>query len=847
MSAGGGYLGLFQRKDESDPSKPLLEYPEVITDASEIYSVGTFAQIQRMTKADEEGHIHPFDEPKDDEEKESNPDHANLLIMPHRRIDLLSVDEIGPPIDVTVSHWDRLQYIRGEDSSRDDLIQALCQEVLSTIREVAQMNSLFKEQVVNLVPSSHLFDMKDPYRLADFAASLSSGGEVAELQALLEEKDAEQRLHKALVILSKEREISKLQKEIGAKVEEKMSEAQRKYFLTEQLKTIKKELGMEKDDKEALVEKYRKQLAEYPSIPDEINEIIESELDKLSTLEKNSSEFNVTRSYLDWLTGIPWGVLTEENFDITAARQVLDQDHYGMDEVKETILQFIAVGKLKGSVQGKILCLAGPPGTGKTSIAESVATALGRKFFRFSVGGMSDVSEIKGHRRTYVGAMPGKIIQCLKSTESTNPLVLIDEIDKLGKDFRGDPASALLEVLDPSQNSTFRDHFIDAPVDISKVLFMCTANDLSTIPGPLLDRMEVIRLSGYDVPEKLEIAEQYLVPKSMVNSGLMIKETPEEEEKSEEEKSDDAADKEKDDSAADKKKEHVKPVYRLADTIPESLTIERSALESLVRWYCREAGVRNLAKKIDKITGLLSLQVVAEEEGAQLTEKSSRQSDTWQVSSDNLHEYVGKPIFTSDRLYETDPLPHGIVMGLAWTSMGGSALYVETQGIKRGLDNEGKPRGGGTLKVTGQMGDVMKESTQIAYTVARARLAEIEPDNTYFDVTDIHMHVPEGATPKDGPSAGITMVTSMLSLALDKSIKSELAMTGEVSLTGKVLAVGGIKEKVMAARRAGIKCLIFPEECRRDFDELPDYLKEGLDVNYATDYASVYDVAFGAN
>jgi len=847
MSAGGGYLGLFQRKDESDPSKPLLEYPEVITDASEIYSVGTFAQIQRMTKADEEGHIHPFDEPKDDEEKESNPDHANLLIMPHRRIDLLSVDEIGPPIDVTVSHWDRLQYIRGEDSSRDDLIQALCQEVLSTIREVAQMNSLFKEQVVNLVPSSHLFDMKDPYRLADFAASLSSGGEVAELQALLEEKDAEQRLHKALVILSKEREISKLQKEIGAKVEEKMSEAQRKYFLTEQLKTIKKELGMEKDDKEALVEKYRKQLAEYPSIPDEINEIIESELDKLSTLEKNSSEFNVTRSYLDWLTGIPWGVLTEENFDITAARQVLDQDHYGMDEVKETILQFIAVGKLKGSVQGKILCLAGPPGTGKTSIAESVATALGRKFFRFSVGGMSDVSEIKGHRRTYVGAMPGKIIQCLKSTESTNPLVLIDEIDKLGKDFRGDPASALLEVLDPSQNSTFRDHFIDAPVDISKVLFMCTANDLSTIPGPLLDRMEVIRLSGYDVPEKLEIAEQYLVPKSMVNSGLMIKETPEEEEKSEEEKSDDAADKEKDDSAADEKKEQVKPVYRLADTIPESLTIERSALESLVRWYCREAGVRNLAKKIDKITGLLSLQVVAEEEGAQLTEKSSRQSDTWQVSSDNLHEYVGKPIFTSDRLYETDPLPHGIVMGLAWTSMGGSALYVETQGIKRGLDNEGKPRGGGTLKVTGQMGDVMKESTQIAYTVARARLAEIEPDNTYFDVTDIHMHVPEGATPKDGPSAGITMVTSMLSLALDKAIKSELAMTGEVSLTGKVLAVGGIKEKVMAARRAGIKRLIFPEECRRDFDELPDYLKEGLDVNYATDYTSVYDVAFGAN
>jgi len=850
MSGGsGGYLGLFQRKDTPADLSRGLKYPEVITNASDLYSVGTFAQIQRMTKspddnADEDDHVHSLtsDEPRDEDDdmQDSSADHhANLLIMPHRRINLLSVDDIGPPTDVTVSHWERLKYVRGDDSSRDDTIRALSQEVLTTIREVAQMNALFKEQVVNLVPSSHLFDMNDPYRLADFAASLSSGGDIAHLQGVLEENDPEERLHKALVLLSKEREVSKLQKEISAKVEEKMSEAQRKYFLTEQLKSIKKELGMEKDDKETLIEKYRKKLSEYPSIPDEINEIIESELDKLSTLEKNSSEFNVTRSYLDWLTNIPWGVTTEENFDISDARRLLDQDHHGMDEVKETILQFIAVGKLKGTVQGKILCLAGPPGTGKTSIAESIAAALGRKYFRFSVGGMSDVSEIKGHRRTYVGAMPGKIIQCLKSTESTNPLVLIDEIDKLGNDFRGDPASALLEVLDPSQNSTFRDHFIDAPVDISKVLFMCTANEIGNIPAALLDRMEVIRLSGYDVPEKLEIAEKYLVPKSMVNSGLMVKESPEEE-KSE----DNDAEKEEPKS---EKAEYSAPVYRLAEKIPESLSIDKSALESLVRWYCREAGVRNLAKKIDKITGLLSLQIVAEEEGAQLTEKSSRKSDTWQVSSDNLHEYVGKPIFTSDRLYEKDPLPHGIVMGLAWTSMGGTALYIETQGIKRGLDPEGKLRGGGTLKVTGQLGDVMKESTQIAYTVARARLAEIAPDNTFFDITDIHMHVPEGATPKDGPSAGITMVTAMLSLALDKPIKSDLAMTGEVSLTGKVLPVGGIKEKMMAARRAGIKTIIMPEDCRRDYDELADYLKDGLDINYATDYSSVFDVAFGAN
>ena len=507
----GGYLGLFCRKDYNPSHDNIMkgiETPEVITDPSDLYTVGTFAQIQRMTKAadlddldgeDEDHPSHPLNEyhDKEEESEHDKKPSATILLMPHRRIDLLSVDDIGPPIDVTVSHWDRLTYVRGNDSSRDDTIRALCQEVLSTIREVAQLNTLFKEQVVNLVPSSHMFDMNDPYRLADFAASLSiNGGDVADLQSVLEEKDPELRLHKALVLLSKEREVGKLQKEISAKVEEKMSEAQRKYFLTEQLKSIKKELGMEKDDKESLIEKYRKQMAEYTEVPDEINEIIDSELDKLSTLEKNSSEFNVTRSYLDWLTSIPWGTVTKENFDIKAARTVLDSEHYGMDEVKETILQFIAVGKLKGTVQGKILCLAGPPGTGKTSIAESVATALGRKFFRFSVGGMSDVSEIKGHRRTYVGAMPGKIIQCLKSTGSTNPLVLIDEIDKLGRDFRGDPASALLEVLDPGQNSTFRDHFIDAPVDISKVLFMCTANDLETIPGPLLDRMEVIRLSG---------------------------------------------------------------------------------------------------------------------------------------------------------------------------------------------------------------------------------------------------------------------------------------------------------------------------------------------------------------
>ena len=446
----GGYVGVFLRNGESGILEQVT--PELITDAKELCNVGTFAQIHRVSRG--MGMVHAdgtadgmntlgsqfTDDPVD---QGNEPSSASVLLMAHRRIDLLSVDNTGPPIDVTVAHWDRLTYKVGSDTTTDDTIRALSNEVLSLIRELAQLNPLFREHVT-FFPTR--VDANDPYRLADFAASLSTGS-AEELQGVLEEKDPERRLHKALVLLTKEKEVSKLQKEISAKVEEKMSETQRKYMLTEQLKSIKKELGMEKDDKEALIAKYRKQLSEHGPIPKEANETIEAELEKLSTLEKNSSEFNVTRSYLDWLCAIPWGKSSEENFDIHDARKILDRDHYGLEEVKDTILQFIAVGKMKGTVQGKILCLSGPPGVGKTSIAESVADALGRKFYRFSVGGLSDVSEIKGHRRTYVGAMPGKVIQCLKTTGTTNPLVLIDEIDKLGIGHRGDPAAALLEVL----------------------------------------------------------------------------------------------------------------------------------------------------------------------------------------------------------------------------------------------------------------------------------------------------------------------------------------------------------------------------------------------------------------
>jgi len=746
------YLSTFLRKQHATEGGVLLPKPEVITDANDIYHTGTFAQIHTITrgfrnareprpfmdgsviddfkKQQEEGHSDS--EGEDDEEHDET---GTVLLLAHRRVNLESVDNVGPPIDVTVSHWNKKEY----DGS-SDAIRALSNEIITTIREVAQTNQLFRE---NLQFFPMRVDANDPFRLADFAASISSAGSAEDLQAVLDEPDAEMRLHKSLVLLSREKEVSRLQQEISKKVEEKMTDAQRKYFLNEQLKSIKKELGMERDDKEALMEKYRKQLAEYPAIPDEIMETIESELEKMSTLEKNSSEYNVTRSYLDWLCGVPWGVETEENFDIQEARRVLDRDHYGLDDVKDTILQFIAVGKLTGSVQGKILCLSGPPGTGKTSIAKSVADCLGRKFYRFSVGGLYDVSEIKGHRRTYVGAMPGKVIQCLKTTRTTNPVILIDEIDKLGTVLRGDPASALLEVLDPSQNSTFRDHFLDVPVDISKALFICTANELERIPGPLLDRMEVIRLSGYDFPEKVAIAEQYLIPKSMKENGLMIDPQDQKEKRKEE----DGITIEVKPDPVSTKEVLATPLeaFEYAPNVPKTLSLAKSAIESLVRWYAREAGVRNLAKYIDKITRKLALQIVAEDEGATLTEKSTRKTDSWEVTSENLSDYVGKPIFTSDRMYEKDPLPNGIVMGLAYTSMGGSALYIETQGIKRGVDSEGKPRGGGTIKATGQLGDVMKESTQIAYTVARARLNELSGgSNNYFDVTDIHMHVPEG-------------------------------------------------------------------------------------------------------
>ena len=567
------------------------------------------------------------------------------------------------------------------------------------------------------------------------------------------------------------------------------------------------------------------------------------------------SEFTVTRNYLDWLTQIPWGKQSVDNYNIKRAKKVLDEDHYGLKDVKDRIIEFIAVGKLLNKINGKIICFVGPPGVGKTSIGKSIAKSLNREFYRFSVGGLSDVAEIKGHRRTYVGAIPGRVVQALKKTQTENPLILIDEIDKISHSHSvngGDPSAALLELLDPEQNGTFLDNYMDLPIDLSKVLFVCTANTLSTIPGPLLDRMEVIEISGYIEEEKIKIAEKYLAPEARKNAGL--------------------------------------------ENVNVELTEE--AIKSLIKNYCRESGVRNLKKQIDKIyrkSALNAVEEVGDEEIDELIaeEKESvlpdgpvkdvastkmdetRTEDESDVSStetlldkiekpevvvakeekveipqvvipddykavispDNLKDYVGVPVFTADRMYETT-VP-GVVMGLAWTSMGGSALYIESV-LEHAITKDSTPK----LERTGQLGDVMKESVRIAYSFSKMFMAKNFPENKFFDKAQIHLHCPEGATPKDGPSAGVTITSSFLSLALNRSLRPDVAMTGELTLTGKVLRIGGLKEKTIAAKRAGVSTIIFPKGNEADWNELPDNVKEGMTPVPADWYQDAFDVLF---
>uniref|UniRef100_A0A2M4BCF8 Lon protease homolog, mitochondrial n=1 Tax=Anopheles marajoara TaxID=58244 RepID=A0A2M4BCF8_9DIPT len=801
------YVGIFLKKDDENPN-------EVMEAVKEVYDVGTFAQIQEMQDLGDRlrlvvtahrrikivGQLYEdLDAPapgKDEPDAEkrrrkhklrnkqvrnANNDHSvdgtPVEEAPKRR--LLKDGEQQPLLMVEVEN------VKHESFKHTEEVKALTQEVIKTIRDIITMNPLYRESLQQMLHQNQRV-VDNPVYLCDLGASLSAA-EPAELQEILEEMDIPKRLMLSLSLLKKELELSKLQAKIGREVEEKVKQQHRKYILQEQLKVIKKELGIEKDDKDAIGEKYRERIKE-KVVPKAVADVIEEELTKLNFLESHSSEFNVTRNYLDWLTTLPWGVMSEENLDIDQATKILDEDHYGMEDIKKRILEFIAVSQLKGTTQGKILCFHGPPGVGKTSIARSIAKALNREYFRFSVGGMTDVAEIKGHRRTYVGAMPGKLIQCLKKTKTENPLVLIDEVDKIGRGYQGDPSSALLELLDPEQNVNFLDHYLDVPVDLSKILFICTANVIDTIPEPLRDRMEMIDMSGYVAEEKLAIAKQYLIPQAKRDSGVEDK--------------------------------HI--------------TITDDALNALIRSYCRESGVRNLQKQIEKIVRKVAFKVVRKE--AEFTE----------VSADNLSDLLGKPIFTHDRMYETTP--PGVVMGLAWTAMGGSALYIET--AKRRLlqqedaDTKGATAAEGSLELTGHLGDVMKESARISLTVARNFLRQTDQSNNFLESSHIHLHVPEGATPKDGPSAGVTIVTALLSLAKGKPIRQNVAMTGEISLMGKVLPVGGIKEKTIAAKRSGVTCIILPEENKKDFADLPKFISEGLEVHYATTYADVYRIVF---
>lgn len=758
LRRGQPWIGIFLQNDETRPLN------DQISALPEIKRVGVFAQVVNIFQSSNgaEGGF-------------------TAIVYPHRRIRATDVVKAG---DGTLSKIQIENVVEDAYDKRNRVLRAISQEIFAVLSDIAKLNSFFREHIMHHNVPTAIFE--DPAKLADFVSILTSA-EADELQDVLECSDIEARLRKALELLKKELVTAQLQNSIAKDVETKLSQKQREYFLHEQLKVIKKELGLEADSKDKLIETF-KEKASHLVFPESVKKIFDEEITKLSVLEPSGSEFNVIRNYLDWLTVLPWGKSSSENLEYSHAEQVLNADHYGLEDVKNRILEFIAVGKLKGTVQGKILCLIGPPGVGKTSIGRSIARALNRNYYRFSVGGLSDVSEIKGHRRTYVGAMPGKVVQALKSVQSENPLILIDEVDKIGRgSFQGDPSSALLELLDPEQNKAFLDHYLDVPLDLSKVLFVCTANVADTIPAPLLDRMEVINLSGYVAEEKKEIAKQYLIPIAIKESGL--------------------------------------------ENVPCS--IQDSALDRLIRFYCRENGVRNLKKHIEKVFRKIALKVVKGE-----SPTDSQIAVDW----DNLVSYVGQPAFSNEKIFPDQP-PVGVVMGLAWTPMGGSVLYIET--VAESMQNSYKvPNSAAALTRTGHLGKVMEESSTIAYTFAKDFLRKIDSSNAFFYANNIHLHVPEGAISKDGPSAGVTMTSSLLSLALGRPIRSGLAMTGELTLTGKVLKIGGLKEKTIAARNAGVKDIVFPAANFSDWNEFPDYIRAGITPHPVENYSEIFEICF---
>ncbi len=707
---------------------------------NEFMKIGTVCRVHRVQQSD---------------------DRLQVLVECLQRFRIVRMIGDTPPFTA------QIEYLPEPSRKQADEIKAYAIAVINTIKELLPLNPLYAEELRMFLDR---FGPEDPSHLTDFAASLTTSDKV-QLQAVLETLELLPRMEKVLELLHKELELAKAQASIRKSVEEKMDGQQREFFLREQLKAIQKELGIEKDDRTAELDKFRERLNGL-ALTEQAQSRVDEEMEKLAMLETGSPEYSVTRNYLDWITLLPWGVDSEDKLDLEFARKSLDKDHYGLDDVKERILEFLAIGIMKGQIAGSIILLVGPPGVGKTSIGHSIAEALGREFFRFSVGGIRDEAEIKGHRRTYIGAMPGKFIQTMKEVGTENPVIMLDEIDKIGASYHGDPASALLEVLDPEQNSDFLDHYLDLRFDLSKVLFICTANQLDTIPAPLLDRMEMIHLSGYIASEKLQIARKYLLPRQLNKAGL--------------------------------KRRDIK--------------LNSPSLRAIIEGYARDPGVRRLEKQIGKIVRKSVVKILG---GAETP---------IDVPPEVLKDYLGGPVFRDERNMSGP----GLVTGLAWTAMGGATLSIEA--VRTHTFNRG-------FKLTGQLGEVMQESAEIAYGYILSHAEAFGADLGFFKRAFIHLHVPAGATPKDGPSAGITMASALLSLALDKPVR-HIAMTGELTLTGQVFPIGGIREKLIAARRAGIRELILPDDNRSDFEEVPDHIRKGLKVHFVCSFEDVLPLLF---
>jgi ATP-dependent Lon protease len=710
----------------------------------EMYSFGTLAVVLKV-----------FDMPDNSK---------SAIVQGIDRVKILSFKEKKPYYRAVI------QRLSDNVPSEDIELDALGNNLRQVFSELIQVAPNLSEEHTGM-----LSNIQKPSRLADRTISLLTVPN-PEKQEVLEELDVKKRVEKAIKILSKEIQRIKLGEEIQTEVHDEISKSQREYYLREQMKAIKRELG---EDESQVELKDIEDAIKEAKMPEEAEKVALKELDRLSKIPSQSPEYTVSRTYLDWLTELPWSKTSEDSINVKDAKSILDKDHYGLEKVKERIIEYLAVRALKmqkdpeGALRGPLLCFAGPPGVGKTSLGRSIARSMGREFVRISLGGVRDEAEIRGHRRTYIGALPGRIIQSLKKAGTNNPVFMLDEIDKLGGDFRGDPSSALLEVLDPEQNCTFADHYLEVDFDLSKVMFISTANYRDPIPPALRDRMEIIEFSGYIEDEKVQIAKQHLIPKQMEENALTKKD----------------------------------------------VSLDDKGVKELINSYTREAGVRNLEREIANVFRKVA------------RDKIEKNTKKIKVNKKKVSEYLGAPRFYSE-LAERTTKP-GVVTGLAWTAAGGDILFIEAS----------KMKGKGRLTLTGQLGDVMKESATAAMTYVRSHTDILGLDEDFNEKTDIHVHVPAGAIPKDGPSAGVGMFTAIVSLLTGIPVKNRVAMTGEITLRGNVLPIGGVKEKVTAAHRAGIKTIILPDHNRKDLEEIPDHIKKDLDFHFAKEMMDVMDIA----